>query len=76
MDLLATCVEPGPAKGKSRSVRTDLEAEGVNVERKCRVHVVHIDRYVVEANRLHGVDYCTLAPLFARKAGPGAQITR
>jgi hypothetical protein len=54
VDLLATRVEPSPAEGESGSVRTDLEAEHVNIERHRRVQVVHVDRYVMEANRLHG----------------------
>ena len=69
VDLLATRVEPGPAEGESGSVRTDLEAEHVNIERHRRVQVVHVDRYVMEANRLHGLDYGTLTPTVLKKTG-------
>ena len=59
VDLLATSVEPRPAKGERRPVGADLEAKHANIERQRRVHVVHVDRYVMEANWLHGLDYGT-----------------
>jgi hypothetical protein len=75
VDLLAPSVEPGPTKRESRPVRTDFEPERANIERQRGVHVVHVDRYVMKANWLHGLDYGTAAAGRPKKRRPTAEVT-
>jgi hypothetical protein len=75
VDLLATSVEPGSSERESRPVRTNFEPEDANIERQRGVHVVHVDRYVMKANWLHGLDYGTAAARSPKHPRPTSEVT-
>ena len=55
VDLLPASVEPSPAEAEVRPIRTGLESENANIERKCSLDVIDIDRHVMDAKRFHGL---------------------